>query len=210
MEKVFINPYVLAGGGELNDMTSYPGFGHSTYHTFTAEAGIGLLTGLGRQDGSTRVQLRTEAKYRMEFASPETFGVRDPSGVVFGLGVQMNFGAPDDRPPKIVTHETVREVVREVQAPPPPPSTAAAAASAEGRHSAPGRHVREGFSGPRPAVRRGAGYDHRFAQAVSEPGHRGARLCRQHGIAGVQPEAHPAPGRDASCITCSRMASATR
>ena len=121
MEKVFINPYVLAGGGELNDVTSYPGFGHSTYHTFTAEAGIGLLTGLGRQDGSTRVQLRTEAKYRMEFASPETFGVRDPSGVVFGLGVQMNFGAPDDRPPKIVTHETVREVVREVQAPPPPP-----------------------------------------------------------------------------------------
>lgn len=123
MEKVFINPYVLAGGGGLNDRTDYPGYGHFVYHTFTAEAGIGLLTGLGRQDGSTRVQLRTEAKYRMEFASPETFGVRDPSGVVFGLGVQMNFGAPDDRPPKIVTHETVREVVREVQAPPlaPPP-----------------------------------------------------------------------------------------
>ena len=78
MEKVFINPYVLAGGGGLNDRTDYPGYGHFVYHTFTAEAGIGLLTGLGRQDGSTRVQLRTEAKYRMEFASPETFGVRDP------------------------------------------------------------------------------------------------------------------------------------
>jgi outer membrane protein OmpA-like peptidoglycan-associated protein len=121
MEKVFINPYVLAGGGELNDRTDFPGFGHSTYHTFTGEAGIGFLTGLGRQDGSTRVQLRTEAKYRLEFASADTFGVKDPSGVVFGLGVQMNFGAPDDRPPKIVTHETVREVVREVQVQPPPP-----------------------------------------------------------------------------------------
>jgi len=123
MEKVFINPYVIAGGGGLNDKTDFPGYGHSTYHTFTGEAGIGILTGLGRQDGSTRVQLRTEAKYRMEFANANTFGVKDPSGVVFGLGVQMNFGAPDDRAPKIVTHETVREVVREVQvqAPPPPP-----------------------------------------------------------------------------------------
>lgn len=123
MEKVFINPYVLAGGGEMNDKTDYPGYYHDTYHTFTAEAGIGLLTGLGRQDGSTRVQLRTEAKYRMEFASPDTFGVRDPSGLVLGLGVQMNFGAPDDRPPKIVTQEKVveKEVVREVQVPAPPP-----------------------------------------------------------------------------------------
>jgi outer membrane protein OmpA-like peptidoglycan-associated protein len=119
MEKVFINPYVLAGGGGLNDRTDIPGYGHGTYHTFTGEAGIGILTGLGRQDGSTRVQLRTEAKYRMEFASADTFGVKDPSGVVFGLGVQMNFGAPDDRAPKIVTHETVREV--QVQPPPPPP-----------------------------------------------------------------------------------------
>ncbi len=121
MEKVMINPYVLAGGGEMNDRTAYPGYGHYTYHTATAEAGIGLLTGLGRQDGSTRVQLRTEAKYRMEFASADTFGVKDPSGLVLGLGIQMNFGAPDDRPPKIVTKEVVREVVREVQVQPPPP-----------------------------------------------------------------------------------------
>jgi outer membrane protein OmpA-like peptidoglycan-associated protein len=121
MEKIYINPYVLAGGGELNDRSDYPGYGHFTYHTFAAEAGIGLLTGLGRQDGSTRVQLRTEAKYRMEFASPETFGVRDPSGLVLGLGVQMNFGAPDDRPPKIVTKEVVREVQVPAPAPPPPP-----------------------------------------------------------------------------------------
>jgi outer membrane protein OmpA-like peptidoglycan-associated protein len=121
MEKVFIDPYVLAGGGELNDKSDYPGYGHFTYHTFAAEAGIGLLTGLGRQDGSTRVQLRTEAKYRMEFASPDTFGVRDPSGLVLGLGVQLNFGAPDDRPPKIVTKEVVREVQVFAPVPPPPP-----------------------------------------------------------------------------------------
>lgn len=121
MEKVLINPYLLAGGGEMNDRTDYPGFGHFTYHTFAAEAGIGLLTGLGRQDGSTRVQLRTEAKYRMEFASPQTFGVRDPSGLVLGLGVQMNFGAPDDRPPKIATKEVVREVQVPAPVPPPPP-----------------------------------------------------------------------------------------
>jgi outer membrane protein OmpA-like peptidoglycan-associated protein len=121
MERFMLQPYVLAGGGELNDKTDYPGFGHFTYHTFAAEAGVGLLTGLGRQDGSTRVQLRTEAKYRMEFASPDTFGVRDPSGLVLGLGVQMNFGAPDDRPPKIVTKEVVREVQVPAPVPPPPP-----------------------------------------------------------------------------------------
>jgi len=28
----------------------------------------------------------------MEFASPETFGVRDPSGMIWGVGLQMNFG----------------------------------------------------------------------------------------------------------------------
>jgi OmpA-OmpF porin, OOP family len=123
MERVMLQPYALAGGGEMNDRSDFPGYGHYTYHTPTAEAGIGLLTGLGRQDGSTRVQLRTEAKYRMEWAPADHFGVKDPSGVVFGLGLQVNFGAPDDRPPKIVTQEKVveREVVREVPAPPPPP-----------------------------------------------------------------------------------------
>ena len=116
MERVFVNPYLLAGGGVMDDKSDYPG---SSYTTPTAEAGIGLLTGLGRQDGSTRVQLRTEAKYRMEWASAHTFGVKDPSGVVLGVGVQMNFGAPDDRPPKVVTKEVVHEV--QVQPPPPPP-----------------------------------------------------------------------------------------
>jgi outer membrane protein OmpA-like peptidoglycan-associated protein len=118
-QRWMIQPYVLAGGGELDDRTSAPGFDSRTYHTAIAEAGLGLLTGIGRQDGSTRVQLRTEAKYRMEWASAGTFGTKDPSGLMLGVGVQMNFGAHDDRPP------VIREVVREVPAPPapvPPPS----------------------------------------------------------------------------------------
>jgi OOP family OmpA-OmpF porin len=108
-------PYGLAGGGELDDRLSAPGFGARTYHTYMAEAGAGLLTGIGSQTGSTRVQLRTEAKYRMEWANASRFGVKDPSNLIFGIGVQMNFGAPDERPP------VIKEVVREVPAPAPPP-----------------------------------------------------------------------------------------
>jgi outer membrane protein OmpA-like peptidoglycan-associated protein len=108
--------YLLAGGGEMDDRTSAPGYDFHTYHTFLAEAGVGLLTGIGSQEGPTRVQLRTEAKYRMEWANPSMFGVKDPSGIVFGVGVQMNFGAKDERPPviKTVDREVVKEVVREV------------------------------------------------------------------------------------------------
>jgi len=61
------------------------------------------------------VQLRTEAKYRMEWANPSRFGVQDPSNLIVGIGVQMNFGAPNETPP------VVKEVVREVPAPPAPP-----------------------------------------------------------------------------------------
>jgi outer membrane protein OmpA-like peptidoglycan-associated protein len=123
MQRYLLQPYVLAGGGEMDDRTSAPGYDFHTYHTFLAEAGVGLLTGIGSQEGPTRVQLRTEAKYRMEWANPSMFGVKDPSGIVFGVGVQMNFGAKDERPPVIntVDREVVKEVVREVQAPPPPP-----------------------------------------------------------------------------------------
>jgi OOP family OmpA-OmpF porin len=119
MQRVMLQPYVLAGGGELDDRTSAPTYNLRTFHTYLAEAGLGLLTGIGSQTGSTRVQLRTEAKYRMEWANPDMYGVKDPSGLIFGVGVQMNFGAPNDTPP--VIKEVVREVVREVPAPPPPP-----------------------------------------------------------------------------------------
>jgi OOP family OmpA-OmpF porin len=111
-----LQPYALAGGGELDDRTSAPGYDSATFHTFLAEAGVGLLTGIGSQTGSTRVQLRTEAKYRLEFATADRLGVKDPSGLMLGVGVQMNFGEPNDTPP------VIKEVVREVPAPTPPPT----------------------------------------------------------------------------------------
>jgi OOP family OmpA-OmpF porin len=108
-----IRPYVLAGGGELDDtLTKSP----RTFHTYLAEAGVGLLTGLGDQSGSTRVQLRTEAKYRVEWANPGLYGPKDPSDLIFGVGVQMEFGAPVPPPPPPPPPKIV-----EVQAPPPPP-----------------------------------------------------------------------------------------
>ena len=115
-------PYLLAGAGEMDDtLTKSP----RTFHTSLAEAGIGVLTGLGSQTGSTRVQLRTEAKYRLEFANPGIYGPKDPSDVVFGVGVQMMFGAPEPPPPppRIV----------EVQAP-NPAAAAPAAAARSGRY----------------------------------------------------------------------------
>ena len=55
-------PFLLAGGGLLDDAIGTD----SKQHGFMAEAGVGLLTGIGSQTGSTRVQLRTQAKYRLE------------------------------------------------------------------------------------------------------------------------------------------------
>jgi OmpA-OmpF porin, OOP family len=117
--RVMLQPYAIAGGGEMNDRTSAPGFDSATFHTYLAEAGLGVLTGIGSQEGPTRVQLRTEAKYRMEWANPSMFGVKDPSGLMFGVGMQINFAAHDDRPP--VIKDIMREVPAPVVAPPPPP-----------------------------------------------------------------------------------------
>src|SRR6202023_1187461 len=112
-----VRPYVLAGGGEMDDtLTKSP----RTFHTFLAEAGVGLLTGLGDQTGSTRVQLRTEAKYRLEFASAGNYGPKDPSDLIFGVGVQMEFGAPVPPPPPPSPPKVV-EVQVPAPAPPPPP-----------------------------------------------------------------------------------------
>jgi OmpA-OmpF porin, OOP family len=114
MKRFMVQPYALVGGGELDDRSSAPGFDSRTFHTWLAEAGLGLLTGIGSQEGPTRVQLRTEAKYRMEAANPSRFGVKDPSGIIYGVGLQVNFGNKDERPP------VIKEVVREVPSPPPP------------------------------------------------------------------------------------------
>jgi OOP family OmpA-OmpF porin len=108
-----IQPYALVGGGEMDDtLTKYPG----TFHTYLAEAGVGLLYGLGSQTGSTRVQLRTEAKYRVDWANRNFAGPKDPSDLIFGVGVNMEFGAPVPPPPPPPPPKIV-----EVQAAPPPP-----------------------------------------------------------------------------------------
>jgi OmpA-OmpF porin, OOP family len=114
-KRIMIQPYALAGGGELDDRTTAPDYNSRTFHTFAAEAGFGLLTGIGSQEGPTRVQLRTEAKYRMEFANAWRYQVQNPSGMIWGVGLQVNFGNRDERPP------VIKEVTREVPAPPPPP-----------------------------------------------------------------------------------------
>jgi OmpA-OmpF porin, OOP family len=98
-------PYVIAGGGELNDTIG----GHAeTNHAWMAEAGVGMLTGLGAQTGSTRLQLRTEAKYRWEFIQNAAYIPNNPGDIVVGVGLQLSFGNPTPPPPVAM-------------APPPPP-----------------------------------------------------------------------------------------
>jgi OmpA-OmpF porin, OOP family len=105
-----IRPFVLAGGGDLQDRI---GGTFDNNHSWMAEAGIGVLTGLGDQSGSTRWQLRTEAKYRREFIQNVAFIPNKPGDVVFGVGLQLSFGNPT-RPAPVV------------MAPPPPPEPAPA------------------------------------------------------------------------------------
>jgi OOP family OmpA-OmpF porin len=65
---------------------------------------------LGSQSGSTRLQLRTEAKYRYEFIRNTPQIPNNPGDVVFGVGLQLMFGAPTPPPP----------VARALPPPPPP------------------------------------------------------------------------------------------
>jgi OOP family OmpA-OmpF porin len=96
-------PFILAGGGELQDRI---GANLDNNHSWMAEAGVGALTGIGSQSGSTRLQLRTEAKYRREFVQSNAFIPNNPGDIVFGVGLQLSFGNPT-RPAPVV-------------APPPP------------------------------------------------------------------------------------------
>ena len=70
------------------------GRGLPTYNTWTAEGGLGALTALGPQTGSFRLQLRTEAKYRREFIQNTAYNPNNPGDVIFGVGLQFEFGAP--------------------------------------------------------------------------------------------------------------------
>ena len=83
-------------------------------NAWLAEAGLGLLTGLGSQSGATRLQLRTEAKYRYEFIHNTPQIPNDPRDVIFGVGLQLMFGAPTPPPPPVA----------KVLPPPPPPEPA--------------------------------------------------------------------------------------
>jgi OOP family OmpA-OmpF porin len=90
MPESTVRPYLLAGAGETEDSIG----GVNNHHAAAAEVGAGLLVGLGSQTGSSRIQLRTEAKYREEFAGANAFGGKNPGDVIVGLGLQFMFGAP--------------------------------------------------------------------------------------------------------------------
>ncbi len=105
-----VRPYLMVGGGELTDRI---GGTITDHHAGAAEAGGGLLFGIGSQEGSTRLLLRTEAKYRMEFLGANAYDPRDPGDVVVSAGFQVMFGAP------------VARTVAAAAPPPPPPPPAA-------------------------------------------------------------------------------------
>ncbi len=113
-------PYVLAGGGELQDRI---GGAADTHRAWMAEAGVGVLTGIGNQTGSTRLQLRTEAKYRREFVQNAVLIPNNPGDVVFGVGLQLSFGNPTRPMPVAMAPSRPVEstpVPREVTMTPPP------------------------------------------------------------------------------------------
>jgi OmpA-OmpF porin, OOP family len=118
-------PFILTGVGELQDRL---GANLDNNHSWMAEAGVGVLTGIGSQSGSTRLQLRTEAKYRREFIQTNAYIPNNPGDVVFGVGLQLSFGNPT-RPAPVVAAAPPPEqapIPREVVAPPPEPCHAPA------------------------------------------------------------------------------------
>jgi OOP family OmpA-OmpF porin len=115
-----VRPYILSGAGELQDRI---GANFDDNHSWMAEAGVGVLTGIGSQSGSTRLQLRTEAKYRREFIQNNALIPNNPGDVLFGVGLQLSFGNPT-RPVPVVVAPPPPEpapVPREVPAEAPPP-----------------------------------------------------------------------------------------
>jgi outer membrane protein OmpA-like peptidoglycan-associated protein len=113
-------PFLLVGAG---GMTDYIGSPAENKAEWLAEAGVGLLTGLGSQSGSTRLQLRTEAKYRYEFIRNTQFVPNNPRDVILGVGLQFMFGAPTPPPPP-VARALPPPPPPEPAPPPPPPSPA--------------------------------------------------------------------------------------
>ena len=117
-----VRPYALLGGGRMTDEVG----GHGPNNDqWLVEAGGGALIGLGDQTGSTRVQLRTEAKYRKEFISNALYIPNNPGDVVLSVGLNFMFGAPTPPP--------MPKAAPPVQEPPPPPPTAPSPAAGAAR-----------------------------------------------------------------------------
>lgn len=110
-------PYVLVGAGGMTDNIGHVPRDNTEW---MAEGGLGMLTGLGSQVGSTRLQLRTEAKYRYEFIRNTPDVPNHPGDVVFGVGLQLMFGAPTPPPPPVA--RALPPPTPEPAPPPPPPA----------------------------------------------------------------------------------------
>jgi OmpA-OmpF porin, OOP family len=109
-------PFILAGVGGMSDDIG----GHTPNNLgWLAETGVGLLTGLGSQSGSTRWQLRTEVKYRYEFMKYTQYVPNDPGDIILGVGFQFMFGAPTPPPPFVA--RALPPPPPEPAPPPPPP-----------------------------------------------------------------------------------------
>jgi OOP family OmpA-OmpF porin len=101
-------PYLVAGVGGMQDRIAG---GVEDHHAWLAEAGAGLLIGLGPQTGSSRFGLRTEAKYRVEFLGSNPYAPKEPGDVVLSAGLLFMFGAPE-----------AHAIVAPPPPPPPPPT----------------------------------------------------------------------------------------
>jgi len=112
-----LRPFMLIGGGDETDQIG--GHGTDENHSVMAEAGAGLLIALGSQSGSTRWQIRTEAKYRYEFIQNATYIPKNPGDVIAGVGFQLMFGAPTPPPPPVA--RALPPPPPEPAPPPPPP-----------------------------------------------------------------------------------------
>ncbi len=110
-----VRPFVIGGTGSITDNIGRISKNNTGW---LAEAGAGVLIGIGDQTGSTRFQFRTEAKYRYEFMKYTQNVPNDPKDVVLGVGFQLMFGAPTPPPPP---PPPPPPVVRELPPPPPPP-----------------------------------------------------------------------------------------
>jgi OmpA-OmpF porin, OOP family len=97
-------PYLLGGTGVISDNIGRESINRQSW---LLEGGAGMLVGVGDQTGSTRLQLRAEAKYRYEYIQNVPYVPKDPGDIVVSAGFQVMFGAP------------IKPAV--VVAPPPPP-----------------------------------------------------------------------------------------